>query len=530
MEKIIDNPIKDYKENFSKAIKTKTKDYFDKLIKDNDIDRVKNRETVSKYNKTLKKYNKIESIILLFKVFGFIFIAPILILALIMYFRKAVNIWLIFACVGSLFLIVFSFIIAKKFNKQRIFIGRKVAELRELAEKQVEPLIKAIDDYAPIKLFNEVIPNVKLDFGFFRSKHEYMEARQAIPFFPENRCVIGVYSGAIGENPFIVVKFREQKMKSTPYSGSLDIHWETVEKREDENGEEIEVVVEHSQTLHAVTYHDVPVFDTWVETIFDSPIADNLSFSREPFGVKNMSDRKVNRRIKSTYKKYKKQEIKSMKSDKQITLLENEDFEALFGAIDRNDEMQFRLLFTPLAQQNIVNLIRNREFDGDEFSFAKNENLNINISYSFQNLKFNYLGTGNYYSFDIDKLEKDFVDFVSNFSKEMYMNLLPFLSIPAYQQDAPAVSYKDEESLKDDDHLLSTLEMEASASTKYKIGNSGMPCIYKASYSGKRNVSIDMYGFDSSWETEYVTRRGDDGKDYDIPIQWRKFEKVSKKI
>lgn len=42
---------------------------------------------------------------------------------------------------------------------------------------------------------------------------------------------------------------------------------------------------------------------------------------------------------------------------KSITLLANDEFEVLFRALNRNNEVQFRLLFTPLAQQNMIDLL-----------------------------------------------------------------------------------------------------------------------------------------------------------------------------
>lgn len=530
MDKIINEPIREYRKKFSREIKIKAEKYFKKLIEENDIDREKNRETVSKFHKTLKKYNRIKSAITLYKIFGWIFIFPILIMVLIMFFRKIVTICMILACMFLGVIVVLFFVFAKKLKNRKTIVWNKVEELNDLAKKQAKPLINAIDCYIPIKIFNEVIPNVKLDFKFHRRKHEYMSQREALPFFSDNECVAGVYAGSVGENPFIIIKRRKQKMKKVPYSGSLDIYWQTVEEIEDENGEKTEEVVIHNQTLRAMTWHEQPDYDTHVETIFSSPIAEELCFSREPFGVKKMSDKKVTRKIKSTYKKYKKKEIKNINIEKSLTLLENEDFEGLFGAFDRDNEMQYRELFTPLAQQNIVKLIRNREYEGDEFSFAKNGNLNLSINYSFQNIEFNLLDRKYCSMVDIDETEKSFKEFVSKFSKGIYMNLLPFLSIPAYQKAVPRYSYKKDSELFDSDTYPSSLETEAIFCQNYNIGNSDMPCICKATYVSKKQIEVEVYGFDASWETEYVSCLGGDGLYHDVPVRWLKYEKVSKKV
>lgn len=526
LERLIDDPIQEYQDSFSNEIKTKTKEYFDNLIEENEINREENRETVFNYKKAIKKSKKLGIIELLFKILGWIFISPIPILILIVCLNESLNVGLILLCVGFLSLAIFSFITSKKFDNLRYVVKSKADELLSLAINQCEPLINAIESNAPINIFNEVIPNVKLDYKFLRGKHKYMMDRGAFPPLFSNECYIGVYSGNIGENPFAILKIRKQEMERVAYQGSLQIHWETVEKYEDEDGKTREKVVNHSQLLTATTYHDRPIYDTRVETIFASPIARELSFSRKPFGVKKMSDRKVERRIKSKYKSFKKIETRSAFTDKPLVLLENEEFEALYGAVDRDNEMQFRLLFTPLAQKNIVKLIRNRKYNGDDFSFKKCRNYNYSFNYSLQNMEFSLPRRQRYSLSDIDLIEKGFTDFVAKFSEEIYIFLLPFLSIPAYQKDVPNLSYDEYVKSIEKSTSESSVEEEISKSLYHQIGNSGLPTICKARYNTLDSISCDSYGFDSSWEVEYVTCRGDDCEDHDVPVRWQKFVKV----
>ena len=52
-----------------------------------------------------------------------------------------------------------------------------------------------------------------------------------------------------------------------------------------------------------------------------------------------------------------------------FTEMGNAKFDALFGAVDRNNEVEFRVLFTPLAQKNMLDLLTDKNHYGDDFYF-----------------------------------------------------------------------------------------------------------------------------------------------------------------
>ena len=69
--------------------------------------------------------------------------------------------------------------------------------------------------------------------------------------------------------------------------------------------------------------------------------------------------------------------IEKIKENRDFTSMSNTDFEVLFDALDRTDEVQFRTLFTPLAQTNMVSLIRSQTGYGDDFVFVKANRMNF---------------------------------------------------------------------------------------------------------------------------------------------------------
>ena len=95
--------------------------------------------------------------------------------------------------------------------------------------------------------------------------------------------------------------------------------------------------------------------------IYGNEAAPNLCFSRKPnSSVARMNEKQLEKYIKKGDKKIKKMESKALTDDDPTTNFQsmgNNKFDVLFNALDRNNEVEFRLLFTPLAQKNIVNLI-----------------------------------------------------------------------------------------------------------------------------------------------------------------------------
>ena len=68
---------------------------------------------------------------------------------------------------------------------------------------------------------------------------------------------------------------------------------------------------------------------------------------------------------------------KAIKKSKSFNPLGNIEFEALWNALDRDNETQYRLLFTPLAQTQLKDvLLDNKVGFGDDFYMVKDGMLN----------------------------------------------------------------------------------------------------------------------------------------------------------
>lgn len=62
----------------------------------------------------------------------------------------------------------------------------------------------------------------------------------------------------------------------------------------------------------------------------------------------------------------------AIKQGRNFTPLANTKFEVMFKAYDRNNEVQYRLLFTPLAQQNMLEILTGKAGFGDDLASTRN--------------------------------------------------------------------------------------------------------------------------------------------------------------
>ena len=119
-----------------------------------------------------------------------------------------------------------------------------------------------------------------------------------------------------------------------------------------------------------------------------------------------------------------------------FTAMTNDKFDVLFGAIDRTNETEFRLLFTPLAQNSMINLIENAKPYGDDFYFVKENCLNYISSIHSQTEDY-FIEPSKYSSYSYDESRNKFIEYNCHFLEALYFDLAPLLCIPLYQQYKP---------------------------------------------------------------------------------------------
>ena len=149
-----------------------------------------------------------------------------------------------------------------------------------------------------------------------------------------------------------------------------------------------------------------------------------------------MNEKQIEKMIAKETKGFEKKARKALTDNNPNTnyvQFGNNEFESLFGGENRDNEVEFRLLFTPLAQNNLIKLIKSKDGFGDDWYFQKAKKLNYIQSAHSQS--FDYYANPEYFvDFDSQKAHERFINYNNTFFKSFYFDLAPLMSIPLYQQ------------------------------------------------------------------------------------------------
>ena len=189
-------------------------------------------------------------------------------------------------------------------------------------------------------LMCKTTPLIKMDRIFDMEKYNQLKDKfhYADPNVSTSSTVLA-QSGSVLGNPFIICRQYNQSMINYTYTGSLTITWtESVP-----DGKGGSYIRSRSQTLHASVTKPKPSYSYKTKLVFGSEAAPDLTFSRQPMDH-GYSESELKRFFKSQERKV----DEYVKKHPNFTPLGNDEFEDFFGGLDRDHEVQYRLLFTPL--------------------------------------------------------------------------------------------------------------------------------------------------------------------------------------
>ncbi len=411
----------------------------------------------------------------------------------------------------------------KKLKEERQGLSGKLEEQKSLAWEQMAPLNRLYDWDILTRMMTKTVPNLEFDSYFTTQRLE--DLRQTYGWddrFNKNRSVIYSHSGLINGNPFVLCRTRKFVMGSMVYTGSKTIYWTTTE--EDENGKEH--TVEHSQTLVAEVTAPYPEYPELTRLIYGNVAAPNLIFYREKSGLAGKEDSlryKWNRR--SLRKK--SRDLSNM----DFAMMTNEEFEVVFDTSNRNDNQQFALLFTPLAQENILKLLRDKQVGyGDDFDFGKNRMINTIIPEHLQELNLD-MNPDQYRHFDYEKAKEDFYEVNARYFRAIYFSLAPLLCIPMYQQIRPPYAIYGREMQRHS----AFWEHEALANfwgqEHFMNPSCVTDCILKTEQvedcGDESTLKVYAYGYTSESRVTYISKWGDDGNWHEVPVYWDEYLPVT---
>ena len=288
----------------------------------------------------------------------------------------------------------------------------------ELIEKTMQGIVKFSPDYS-MDLEDEFVG----DYGF-------------VDDITSCCSVLDTLAGRLYDNPFVFFRYKRHEIGSKTYHGSRVISYYVTVRGSD--GKTRQVL--KTQTLHASVTKPYPYYYRQTALGYGHQSAPDLSFSRTATDVETLTERQVEKRVSRGEKKLKKLAEKSLTRGGDFTEMTNAEFDVLFGATNRNHEVQFRMLFSPLAQNNMVDLLCNKSCYGDDFDFYKRGRYNRITSEHAQVWDMD-ASPENYFSYDVDLIKNKFVTFNNAYFKSVFFDFAPLLTIPSYHQP-PAEAFK----------------------------------------------------------------------------------------
>lgn len=206
--------------------------------------------------------------------------------------------------------------------------------------------------------------------------------------------------------------------------------------------------------------------------------------------------------------------------------MSNTEFEVLFDACDRTDEVQFRALFTPLAQTNLTELILSPVGYGDDFHLIKKERISTVLTSHSQGRPLR-LPPEAYRSYDFAEAKQNFLSKNEAHFKAVYFDLAPLLSIPSYQE-APVqslhkiVSPDASFSRRECEALINAAPLSLVAPTESRT-----PVILKSAFvngrDGRDQIRTDAFSYDIEKRVDIVPVYGDDGRWHNVPVPWDEY-------
>lgn len=536
-------PVKLYNSTLKNQFKENAIKYFDELLKESKVDENENVRLVKEYNKykiALEKTNKeilknnvLKTFMILFIIFGAISLIVGIIGLAIDLFEMYVSLILLFGGVGLIIVgaVVLAVVVKSKASKleaKRNKLQAKITEQFDLLSKQIQPLLKLFDYNIPAKIIRKTTPLIQVDDYFDIEKFTYLNEKYNFGNITDKHTSTHfVLSGSIIGNPFLFVRNLNESMGSKVYTGSIVIHWtETVS---DSKGRTH--LVTRTQTLTASVSKPYPYYSYNTYLVYGNDAAPKLTFSRNPSGTLGKNEKAIKKLVKDRIENLKDKAEKAVSEGKNFTMMSNEEFEALFNAENRNNEVEFRLLFTPLAQKNYVELLKSQKPFGDDFVFEKKKCLNFIVSNHTQKNDV-YAYPERFYGYDVKVMRDNFVNYLCNYFEGFYFDMVPILSIPLYQQQKSREyiyekKFKQNYTNYEDEVMANRLGWQ-----NFRPDESATDVILKTSYlSSDKNtdkIKVCAYSYKAIPRVDYVYVFGGDGRNHAVPVPWNEYIEVKK--
>lgn len=529
MQKDIYDPLKEYVNVYCDKFKEVAEKTFAELAAEAQVDVGKNRETCRRIYSEEYSLSKVMTSIRWQKVWRVLlwlcvvvgFIVGFTMYDVLDYVDLLIVGFVIFGALGLLFTDINPKI--KEMKSERDKLTAKVDKLKKEAWQQMAPLNNLYDWDVLTRMMTKTVPRLEFDPYFTTQRLADLKATYGwSDSFNAGRSVVYSHSGLINGNPFVICRTRKMEMGTKVYYGEKTIHWTTEET--DSNGKTR--TVHHSETLVASVTAPYPEYIERTRLIYGNTAAPDLIFYRKQSGLAD-SEGSLKFKMKRHSLRKKSRDL----SNADFAMMTNEEFEVAFDTSNRNNNQQYALLFTPLAQESMMNLLKDKKVGfGDDFDFGKQRMINIIFSKHMQSLNLD-MNPQQYKGFDYDKAEADFYDINARYFRAIYFCFAPLLCVPMYQQIRPQEDIYG----RNMQQHSSFWEHEALANFwgqgRFKHPSCVTNCILKTeqvqTIGDNSTIKVNAYGYRTEQHLEYVSKWGGDGHLHHVPVYWDEYLPVT---
>lgn len=529
MQKDIYDPLKEYVNVYRDKFKEVAEKTFAELAAEAQVDVGKNRETCRRIYSEEDLLSKVMTSIRWQKVWRVLlwlcvvvgFIVGFTMYDVLDYVDLLIVGFVIFGALGLLFTDINPKI--KEMKSERDKLAAKVDELKKEAWQQMAPLNNLYDWDVLTRMMTKTVPRLEFDPYFTTQRLADLKATYGwSDSFNVGRSVVYSHSGLINGNPFVICRTRKMEMGTKTYYGEKTIHWTTEETDSDGKTR----TVHHSETLVASVTVPYPEYFEKTRLIYGNTAAPDLIFYRKQSGLADNEGS-----LKFKMKRHSLRKKSRDLSNADFAMMTNEEFEVAFDTSNRNNNQQYALLFTPLAQESMMNLLKDDKVGfGDDFDFGKQRMINVIFSNHMQSLNLD-MNPQQYKGFDYDKAEADFYAINSRYFRAIYFCFAPLLCVPMYQQIRPQEDIYG----RNMQQHSSFWEHEALANFwgqgRFKHPSCVTNCILKTeqlqTIGDNSTIKVNAYGYRTEQHLEYVSKWGGDGNLHHVPVYWDEYLPVT---
>ena len=534
MNDLLLQPLEYYEKHGREEHKKNAEEHFDSLLSASGVDQEANRATVKKYDAELLAVESSRKSLSKKKILRTLAIIGIVLSALLLIFgicgaiddpdtATAVIVVSVLALAGCIIAVVRLGPAIKAADQILKEAEAKAKRTYDEAMAQMAPLNALFDNTDTLKLIEKTLPDFSFDSKFSVENHNLFKAKyDFLDMQSDNSSVIDTISGRFSGNPFLYCHSLSHEMGTKTYVGTRVISW--TETYRDSDGKMRTRT--RTQTLTATVTKPFPEYRQRAYLCYGSQAAPDLSFDRTPKHTERLSEREIDRRVKSGERKLKKKAQKALKNGGNFQEMTNTEFDVLFGADNRDHEVQFRLMYTPLAQRNTVDLMTSDTGYGDDFHFNKRHRFNFISSEHSQNFSTD-TSASNYYSHSVDLAREKFVSFNENYFKSIFFDFAPIFAVPAYLE-APSASL---DGIAEYDSHYTYYEHEvmanaigAPAFAHERTVTQSILNTHHISKSDKGDlVAVTARSYTAEPRIDYVPVLGGDGRMHSVPVPWDEY-------